>query len=181
MSDDRTDRTAPGRRILVIANETVAGEALNQAIRFRARHGSAEVLVVVPALGARLRRLAPGPRGAAEDRLARSLERLRGAGVRARGRLGDADPLRAIGDALGSFVADEILVATHPEARAARLAGDVVARAGSRFGGPGPARRRPGWRRRRRRVGARARPRPRPPVRPAGGPADPLRELTAMP
>jgi hypothetical protein len=136
MTDERTDRPAAGRRILVIANETVAGEALNQAIRFRARHGSAEVLVVVPALGARLRRLAPGARGAAEDRLARSLERLRRTGVRARGQLGDADPLRAIGDALGLFVADEILVATHPEARSAWLAGDLVVRARSRFGVP---------------------------------------------
>jgi hypothetical protein len=107
MSDERTDPTAPSRRILVIANETVAGEALNQAIRFRARHGSAEVLVVVPALGARLRRLAPGARGAAEERLA-----------------------------LGLFVADEILVATHPEALSAWLAGDLVARARSRFGVP---------------------------------------------
>lgn len=53
-----------------------------------------------------------------------------------RGQLGDADPLRAIGDALGVFVADEILVATHPEARSAWLAGDLVARARSRFGVP---------------------------------------------
>src|SRR4051794_17235050 len=122
MSDERTD-TAPARRILVIANETVAGTALHQAIRFRARHGSADVLVVVPTLGGRMRRLAPGGRAAAEDRLARSLERLRRSGVRARGQLGDADPLRAIGDALGLFVADEVLVATHPEARSVWLAG----------------------------------------------------------
>jgi hypothetical protein len=135
MSDERTD-TAPGRRILVIANETVAGTALHQAIRFRARHGSADVLVVVPAVGARMRRLAPSTRAAAEDRLARSLERLRRAGVRVRGQLGDADPLRAIGDALGVFAADEILVATHPQDRSAWLAGDLVARARSRFGVP---------------------------------------------
>jgi len=136
MSDERTDRDAPGRRILVIANETVAGTALHQAIRFRARHGSAEVLVVVPALGARMRRAAPAVRQAAEDRLSRSLERLQRAGVRVRGQLGDADPLHAIGDALEAFVADEILVATHPEARSAWLASDLVARARSRFGVP---------------------------------------------
>jgi hypothetical protein len=135
MSDERT-YTAPGRRILVIANETVAGTALHQAIRFRARHGTADVLVVVPALNARVRRLAPGARAAAEDRLARSVERLRRAGVRVRGQLGDADPLRAIGDALGAFAADEILVATHPRDRSAWLAGDLVARARSRFGLP---------------------------------------------
>ena len=136
MTDERSDRTAPGRRILVIANETVAGAALYQAIRFRTRSGSAEVLVVVPALGARPRRPAPGARAAAEERLARSLKRLREAGVRVRGELGDADPLRAIADALGVFAADEILVATHPEGRSSWLGGDVVARARARFAVP---------------------------------------------
>src|SRR3954452_17395015 len=104
MSDERTASTAPARRILVIANETVAGTGLHQAIRFRARHGYAEVLVVVPALAARLRRPMPVARAAAERRLARSLEGCAGP-ASARGQLDDADPLRAIGDALGVFVA----------------------------------------------------------------------------
>jgi hypothetical protein len=90
----------------------------------------------VPALGGRIRRTAPGARAAAEDRLARALERLRRAGVRARGELGDGDPLRAIGDALGVFAADEVLVATHPEAGSAWLALDLVARARARFAVP---------------------------------------------
>jgi GABA permease len=137
MSDERTERTAPGRRILVIANETVAGAALHQAIRFRARHGSAEVLVVVPVLPGRFRRPPVGTdRAAAEDRLARALKRLRAAGVRARGQLADADPLAAIDGALGVFAADEVLVATHPEARSGWLAGDLVARARARFSVP---------------------------------------------
>jgi hypothetical protein len=136
MSDKPTDSSAQGRRNLVIANETVAGAALHQAIRFRAQNVAGDVLVVVPALGSRLGDRPADARAAAEDRLGRALTRLRAAGVRARGQLGDRDPLRAIGDALAGFAADEILLATHPAARSRWLAGDVLARARSRFGVP---------------------------------------------
>src|SRR5207253_770232 len=52
------------------------------------------------------------------------------------GEVGDADPLQAIADALHSFHADEIVVATHPEARSHWLSRNVVDRARSRFGLP---------------------------------------------
>jgi hypothetical protein len=51
MSDERRDSSAQGRRILVIANETVAGAALHQAIRFRVQNVAGDGLVVVPVLG----------------------------------------------------------------------------------------------------------------------------------
>ena len=41
-----------------------------------------------------------GPRAAAQERLERSLERLRELGVTAEGEVGDADPLQAIEDEL---------------------------------------------------------------------------------
>jgi predicted phosphoribosyltransferase len=59
MSDERRDSSAQGRRILVIADETVAGAALHQAIRFRTRNVAGDVLVVVPALGSLSGMLAP--------------------------------------------------------------------------------------------------------------------------
>lgn len=43
------------RRILVIANETVAGAELREEIVRRARENDAEVLIVCPALNSRLR------------------------------------------------------------------------------------------------------------------------------
>jgi GABA permease len=129
MGVDRREGTAQGRRILVIANETVTGVVLHEAIRFRARNVGGEVLVVAPAIDTRPRT----PDGDAEPRLARSLDRLRAAGIDARGQIGDGDPMQAIADALEQFAADEIIVATHPERRSGWLGHELVARARVRF------------------------------------------------
>ena len=139
MGDDHRDVSAAGRRILVISNETVEGTVLHEAIRFRARNVEGEVLVVAPALEASVRPRSSGAdpaRDAAGRRLDRSLERLVSAGVRARGAVGDADPMQAIDDALQAFPADEIVIATHPERRSRWLAGDLVDRARLRFDAP---------------------------------------------
>jgi GABA permease len=139
MGDDHRDVSAAGRRILVISNETVEGSVLHEAIRFRARNVEGEVLVVAPALESRARRRAwkaDRLRAAAGRRLDRSLERLAAAGVRARGAVGDADPLQAIDDALQAFPADEIVIATHPGRRSRWLADDQVDRARLRFDAP---------------------------------------------
>jgi hypothetical protein len=139
MGDDRRSASAAGRRILVISNETVEGTVLHETIRFRAHNVEGEVLVVAPALNSRLRHWmsdTDGARAAARRRVDRCVERLAVAGVRARGEVGDADPMQAIADALRTFAADEILVATHPEARSHWLAHDLVARARLRFDVP---------------------------------------------
>jgi hypothetical protein len=139
MGDDRRSASAAGRRILVISNETVEGTVLHETIRFRAHNVEGEVLVVAPALNSRLRHWmsdTDGARAAARRRVDRCVERLAAAGVRARGEVGDADPMQAIADALRTFAADEILVATHPEARSHWLAHDLVARARVRFDQP---------------------------------------------
>ena len=139
MADERSAGSAPGRRILVISNETVTGTVLHQAIRFRAHNVAGEVLVVAPALNSRLRHWmsdVDGARRAAETRLNACVKRLVAAGIRARGEVGDSDPLQAIADALSVFRADEIVIATHPEGRSSWLAGDLVARARVRFDQP---------------------------------------------
>jgi hypothetical protein len=139
MGDERRAGTPTGRRILVISNETVAGTVLHQAIRFRATNVGGEVLVVAPALNSRVRHWmsdSDGARAAAEARLEASLKRLKRAGIRATGQIGDGDPLQAIADALSVFPADEIIIATHPEARSHWLARDLVGRARGRFAQP---------------------------------------------
>jgi hypothetical protein len=132
--------SAPGeRRILVIANETVAGENLRDAIHRRAEGVEERVRVVCPALMSPVRYFASdedGPRAAAQQRLDRSLQALRAAGVSAEGEVGDADPLQAIEDALRTFGADEIIVSTHPEGRSQWLERGVVRRARERFDVP---------------------------------------------
>jgi hypothetical protein len=121
------------RRILVVANETIGGPALHDVIV--AQRDSA-VLVVAPALNSRIRHWTSDEdrsRREAGDRLGATLAALRRAGVRVHGWVGDADPLRAIADALVTFPADELLIATHPEPRSNWLAHDLVGRACARF------------------------------------------------
>jgi len=125
--------------LLIVANETVEGSALVDTVRDIALSTDAEVLVVAPALNSRLRHYmsdSDGARHAAEQRLAGCLARLRDAGVRADGHVGDADPLRAMEDAMAVFAADEIVIGTHPEERSNWLAHDIVSRACARFGLP---------------------------------------------
>jgi GABA permease len=125
--------------LLVVANETVEGSALVDTVRDIALAGDAEVLVVAPALNSRLRHWmsdSDGAHHAAELRLAGCLDRLRDAGVRAAGHVGDADPMLAIEDAIADFPAHEIVIGTHPEARSNWLAHDLVARACAYFGLP---------------------------------------------
>ena len=129
---------AATKRILVVANETAEGALLHETIGVRG-NGSAEVHVVSPALNSRLRHWISDidqARHAAEVRLAKCLGRLRGAGLDARGSVGDSDPLQAIADALHFFPADEIVIATHPEERSNWLERDLVERASSRYALP---------------------------------------------
>jgi len=134
------DRSRPdGRhRLLVVANETVAGRALREEI---VQRGGAEtdVLVVTPALNTRIRHWASdedAARAAAQARLDESLAALEAMGVGARGVVGDDDPIQAIDDALRSFPADEIVLSTHPPGRSNWLEAGVVERARERFGCP---------------------------------------------
>jgi hypothetical protein len=138
MKDLHTGETSR-RRVLVVANETIEGQALHDAIRRSAQDDRSEVLVIAPALNSRVKHWASdedGARRAARKRLERCLESLADDGVRAIGYVGDANPLQAIADGLGFFPADEIIVATHPEQRSNWLAKDLVLRACYRFGLP---------------------------------------------
>jgi hypothetical protein len=98
----------------------------------------ADVLVVAPALNSRLRHWLSdedAARRRAGDRAAAFVDRLRRRGIHAEGRVGDADPLLAIADALPTFPADEIVIAARPE-RSLRLVDELATRARGRFGLP---------------------------------------------
>ncbi|MDQ4019863.1 MAG: hypothetical protein M3188_08575 [Actinomycetota bacterium] len=125
-------------RVLVVANETVAGEALRDEIVRRARENS-EVLVVAPALNSRLRHWTSDEdraRAQAQARLDASLAALAEVGVDAEGHVGDDDPVQAVDDALRMFPADELIVSTHPPGRSNWLEKDVVRVLRERYGCP---------------------------------------------
>jgi hypothetical protein len=130
-------RTASGpKRVLVIANETVAGRALRSEIVHRVAGAEAEVLVVCPALNSRIRHWTSDEdhaRELAQERLDRSLAALAEDGVTARGQVGDDDPMQAIDDALRLFGADEIIISTHPPGRSNWLESELILRARQRF------------------------------------------------
>jgi len=144
-SEVQTEKTVPRphaageRRILVIANETVGGHTLRSAILERSLDVREEVLVVTPALNSPIRHWASdddGARAAAQERLEKSLSQLAAAGVEARGKVGDGDPLQAIEDALRTFGADEIIISTHPEGRSNWLERGIIENARERFAVP---------------------------------------------
>ena len=98
----------------------------------------ANVLVVAPALNSWLRHWMSDDDGArlrAQKRLSTWVDRLERRGVRVTGRIGDADPLLAIADALPTFPADEIIIAGQRE-RPPKLFDELVTRARDRFALP---------------------------------------------
>lgn len=131
--------TPPGtHRVLVIANETVGGEALRQTLERIAQPGT-ELLVVAPALPSAVRQWVSdvdGARADAERRVQETVSYLASTGLSVRGQIGDDDPLLAIADALRTFGADEIVISTHPEGRSRWLAHDLVGKAAARFALP---------------------------------------------
>jgi GABA permease len=131
--------TPPGvHRVLVVANETVGGEALLSTLAQLAQP-TTELRVVAPALASRVRHWTSdvdGARADAERRLQASVARLEASGLEVRGEIGDEDPLVAIEDALRTFGADAIVISTHPEGRSNWLKQNVVDRARERFALP---------------------------------------------
>jgi hypothetical protein len=94
-------------------------------------------LVVAPALNTRLAHSPSGDDAAArrkaEQRLARAVATLAKLGLHPRGEVADADPVLALQDALVSFAADEVIIATHPTERSNWLERGVVERAQACF------------------------------------------------
>lgn len=127
-------RGGDGRyRLLVVANETVGGEALLDEIRDRCRDRQSEILVVTPALASsRAAHWASDVDEAIElarQRMELSLIAIAELGLKAKGEIGDSDPNMAIEDALRVFAADEIVISTHPPERSRWLERGVVDRA----------------------------------------------------
>jgi nucleotide-binding universal stress UspA family protein len=119
------------RQILVLANETVAGRSLLDAVRVRAAQGPIRVTVLSPQNAPRggLVVYQDERRSAAERRLHKTLDLLHETGIAARGAVVDPDPLQALRDGIREFEPDEVIISTHPEERSGWLRGNLIDRA----------------------------------------------------
>src|SRR3712207_2656324 len=111
------------KRILVVANETVAGRALIDAVKRRAEGEEIHVHVICPQNQPRHGYVIyeDHVRDATENRLKMTLALLKEEGIDADGELMDPDPYSAIMDALSHADYDEIVISTHPETRSGWL------------------------------------------------------------
>ena len=118
--------------VLIVANETIEGVELVDAIGIGGDGKTTEVLVVAPALNSRLRHWVSDEDRARREaalRLGAYLRELGRHGIEANGWVGDADPLLSITDTLHRFSVDEIVIATDSDRSSNWLARNVVDRA----------------------------------------------------
>ena len=125
-------------RILVVANQTLGGDALREVVQSRVSQGDHQFTLLVPAtprahwsnvemMGHLATSLPPhpsAPSAAAEDDYARARRRLeyglavlRRLGAEVDGDVGDGDALKAIEAALARQPYDEIILSTLPSGR----------------------------------------------------------------
>jgi len=127
------------RHLLVVANETVAGRSLIEAVERHRKDGPVRVTVITPVNQPREGYVVyeDTRRAAAGRRLEHTLKALRSAGIPASGMVVESDPVAATRDALAQLEPppDEIIVSTHPVQRSGWLRRDVVERIKSAAGG----------------------------------------------
>ena len=118
------------KRLLVVANETVAGRPLIDAVKQRAAKDSVRVTVLCPVNQPREGYVVyvDTRRAAAGRRLEKTLKLLRDSGVPAHGFVVESGPVDAVRDELAQGEYDEIIVSTHPQERSGWLRRNVIER-----------------------------------------------------
>jgi GABA permease len=137
----KAGHAATAERILVLANQTLVGERLHDALVGIDGSDRAEYLVVVPANPvdtgqADLEGAAfvwEATTRAAQERLDQTLSTLQERGLTVRGELGDYRPLLALDEAVREFRPDHVVISTHPEDRSTWLHHGVVDEARKRY------------------------------------------------
>jgi hypothetical protein len=118
--------------LLVVANETVTGRKLIEAVERRKEAGDLRVTVIAPVNQPQRGYVVyeDTRRAAAGRRLDRTLGMLRDEGIPAHGLVVETDPVTAVRDALAQLEppVDEIVVATHPQQKSGWLRKNVVDR-----------------------------------------------------
>ncbi len=127
------------RHILVIANETVAGPALIDAVKARAAEGDVEmVTVLAPVSDPRAGYVVyeDTRRASAGRRLDRTMAALREAGIPAHGMVVESEPDEAVRDAIAMLEPKptEVILSTHPVEKSGWIRKNVVDRVRSAAG-----------------------------------------------
>lgn len=118
------------KRTLVVANQTVSGPQLLEALKRKAEQETRSFIVICPQSGG------DNGMGDAHQRLAHTLSELEEAGFSAVGQVVHPDPYTAIQNALQFYAPDDIVISTLPETRSGWLRGDLVSRVQSSTGKP---------------------------------------------
>jgi hypothetical protein len=114
--------------ILVLANETIVGQKVLDAIRERSEQGDARFHVVIPLTRPRHGNVVYDDvvRDSAQVRVDLAVAFMRDAGIDGTGEVGDPDPLNAAKDAIAEHGIDEIIVSTLPATQSAWLKRDLI-------------------------------------------------------
>jgi hypothetical protein len=114
--------------ILVLANETIGGEKLLDAVRERHAQGDARFHVVVPQTRPRHGNVIydEAVRDSAQVRVDLALAFMRDEGIEGEGEVGDGDPLNAAKDAIADHGISEIIVSTLPAQYSGWMKRDLI-------------------------------------------------------
>lgn len=102
--------------VLVVANRTAESDELLEALKERAAEGPASFTLLVPATAHGVAWAGDMDSGVeeADAHLSGALARLRKAGIEVEGKVGDQDPMAAVGDEIRVGSYSEVIVSTLP-------------------------------------------------------------------
>jgi hypothetical protein len=118
------------KEVLVVANRTLGGANLLEAVRKRAADGDVRFRLVVPQSNpsAGLVIYDEAVRESAQARVDLALSLVSGESIDATGDVGDPDPFLATMDAVAERRPDEIIISTHPAVSSGWLRRDLIER-----------------------------------------------------
>jgi len=118
------------KEVLVVANRTLGGAKLLEAVRARAASGDVRFRLVVPQSkpSAGLVIYDEAVRESAQVRVDLALSAVAAEGIEGTGEVGDGDPFLATMDAVAERRPDEIIVSTHPAIHSGWLRRDLIER-----------------------------------------------------
>jgi hypothetical protein len=118
------------RTVLVVANETLGGRALIDAVRAEVARGEVRFVLVVPQTRPRAGLVVydDAVHDAAQVRVDLAVGFVHSEGIEAVGEVGDSDPYTATIDAVHEYNPSEIIISTYPETRSGWLRRDLIER-----------------------------------------------------